>query len=323
MIYSSFITGFERLVPEIMGEKYKDARVVQVLNGAVIYEGRLGSFAPFLNNSFYVIRKSEGADIGGFMDGLGDVSMKKGKRRASFRVVVSDQNSLVGVDDARMRKLEKMIGARTGNYVNRARPDIEYWVLKRSEGVMFFMERVGKHRSFDKQLQKGELREDLCYFLNYLSSPKDEDVFLDPFFGSGAIIRSRVKMGKFNMIFGIDKDEAHVRELRKVYKGRNNVILKNIDFFENKFEDGFVDKIVTDPPWGMFEEIESIGEFYEKFMSEAGRILKLGGRMVVLSAQKEEMEKFRAGLCLVEKYDILVSGKKAGVFVFSKKEVIK
>lgn len=321
MFYSSFIVGFEELVKRIIESKYIDVSITQVLNGAIIsrtYTSANIVDIPFLNNHFFVFKSSKASNINSFIESLNDVNLKKCKNKRSFRVIISDQNNLVSVDNKLLTKLEQKISKETGNYVNRLKPDVEYWILKRSEGIILFMERISKHKSFDKQLNKGELRDDLCYFLNYLSSPAEEDIFLDPFCGSGAIIKSRIRNDKFNMVFGVDIEQSYIQELKGLYKKRNNIIFKSMDFFNNKFEDDFIDKIVTDPPWGIYENIDNIQLFYQQAIDEIYRIIKPKGVAVILTACKEEMESINTKLLLLEKYNILVSGKKASVYVYQK-----
>lgn len=320
IFYSTFIVGFEPLVGTIIKNEYQNIETVQVLNGAFIYKtNQINSIstAPFLNNHFFIFKKATGNNIVDFINQLNTVKLKKMKVSKSFRVIISDQNNLVSINNSVLSRLEKKIERETGHYLNRVKPDIEYWILKRSEGIILFMERINKHKSFDKTLGKGELRDDLCYFLNYLSAPQQNDIYLDCFCGSGAIIKNRIKMGDYNMIFGIDIQQSYIQKLRKMYK-KNNLIFKHTDFFDFKFDDEFIDKIVTDPPWGIFEKVDNLAQFYQDFMDEAARILKKSGILVVLTACKDEMKQLKTDLTLVDTYNILVSGKKAIVCVFHK-----
>ncbi len=321
MFYSSFIVGFEELVKNIIEKEYKNISLIKILNGAVITKSSSYNNLkdiPFLNNHFFIIKYSEETNINNFINSLDKLQLKKSDNKKSFRVIISEQNNLISIDNKILSKLERKIQKETGNYVNRIKPSIEYWILKRSEGIILFMERINKHKSFDKQLKKGELREDLCYFLNYLSKPSNDDIFLDCFCGSGAIIKERIKMNKFNMIFGIDIKNEYIQELKKIYKNRNNIIFKNIDFFENKFEENFISKIVTDPPWGIYEKLDNIQLFYQDFIDVSYKILKDNGILVILTACKDEMNIINNKFSLLEKYDILVSGKKASVYVYKK-----
>lgn len=85
------------------------------------------------------------------------------------------------------------------------------------------------------------------------------------------------------------------------------------------FEDQFIDKIVTDPPWGMYEDVGmDIEIFYNHMMKEMYRVLKPKGIIVILTAKKDELEKvllgFKSRLKLLEKYNVLISGKKASIY---------
>ena len=84
-------------------------------------------------------------------------------------------------------------------------------------------------------------------------------------------------------------------------------------------ENNSVDKIVTDPPWGLHEGKNlDLPKFYLKMLEEFYRVTKTGGFIVILTAQKELIEtqlgKLKDNLKLVAKYNTLVSGKKAGVY---------
>lgn len=324
--YSSYIVGFEDVVERVFKETCTSVKIKQILNGGILIEAPNSSSIPcgFINNHFIVFKYAKENNIINFINSLDKVKIHRNCSKRSFRVIISDQNNLVSIDNKVLTKLEKIIERETGHRVNRAKPDIEYWVLKRSEGIILFMERIWKHWSFDKMLNQGELREDLCYFLHYLSKPNKDDIFLDPFCGSGAIIKNRLKynfpFGKPQLVFGIDTEEHHIKELKSQFKKKNTIIFKNIDFFDNTFEANFIDRIVTDPPWGLFEKIDNIQLFYQNFFDEAYRILKPNGIITILTACKDEIEKLETELVLLEKYNILVNGKKAGVYVYQKME---
>ncbi len=86
-----------------------------------------------------------------------------------------------------------------------------------------------------------------------------------------------------------------------------------------EFGDESVDKIVTDPPWGFFGEKIDVNDLYKKTLSEFSRVVKKGGRVVMLVGDRENYEalikEFSDQFRLEQKLYILVSGKKAGVYV--------
>ncbi|MCL1786006.1 MAG: hypothetical protein FWG39_02550, partial [Alphaproteobacteria bacterium] len=87
------------------------------------------------------------------------------------------------------------------------------------------------------------------------------------------------------------------------------------DFFENKFESDFADAIATDPPWGLHMEIGP--DFYTRAMNEFARILKPGGRLVILSARETDVPA-HPSLCPAGQYNVLIHGRKATLRIFSK-----
>ena len=83
-------------------------------------------------------------------------------------------------------------------------------------------------------------------------------------------------------------------------------------------EDGFVDRVVTDPPWGSFDvTIGDLENFYNATFREIRRVTKVGAVIVLLLGRTEEGERAVArgldGVELVGRYDVLVAGRKAMV----------
>lgn len=191
---------------------------------------------------------------------------------------------------------------------------------------MFFMKRISKGAP-DDRLEKGALRPELAFLLNWLSRPERTDVFLDPFAGSGAIPFSRARMAGFRQMYVFDKQKEMVAALRgkaaALGEKKQAVVIEAVEVagLPNALPGQCVDKIVTDPPWGYYEDVD-VAALYQRMLRAFRAVTRPGARIVVLSAQKEIMERtvrehadvFEA-VCV---YHILVSGKKAGVFVLTR-----
>ena len=337
MYYATFIVGLEPLVAEIINQNFPTTKILHHLSGAIIYKSTEPITAPFLNNQFKIIKLSHQTNLDEFLKNLtqnfpshhfshnknpfthppSSPGLTRRSNRKTFRIIISDQNHLISIDKNLLKKLENQITKKTNAHPHRSKPQTEYWIQKRSENLILFTERLTHHKPFDKTLTPGTLRPDLCYFLNYLSHPTPTDTFLDPFCGSGAIIKSRAQF-PFNLIFGIDTEKTHITNLRKHFKNRNYLIFKNLDFFENNFEDHFIDKIVTDPPWGEYEKLENPEKFYQEILKESHRLLKPQGTLVLLTSRNQKIQQIPTPLKLQKTYEILLSGKKATIYVFTK-----
>jgi tRNA G10 N-methylase Trm11 len=84
-----------------------------------------------------------------------------------------------------------------------------------------------------------------------------------------------------------------------------------------------VDVIITDPPWGSFKKdvsvSMSIAQLYEKMFQVFDTLLKPEGRIVILGERNDNLTNAASGgFTLIKTISILLSGKKAAIYLFSK-----
>ncbi|MCQ2593242.1 MAG: methyltransferase [Treponema sp.] len=77
-----------------------------------------------------------------------------------------------------------------------------------------------------------------------------------------------------------------------------------------------LDFVITDPPWGFYEEIGDIKDFYEKMFDSLKKVLKKEGQIIILSARKEEIESVaeKCSFVITDSIHTLVNGKKAALY---------
>jgi len=328
-------------VQEALRSDLPDSRIVLALDGLVAYES--GARAEvieklsFATNSFYVLKRFEGPaapDLASMAaailkDRALSFDMPVALRRSNtFRVITSVANQLVAVDNNILEALELRITEKTGLRPNRSKPDFEFWLAQRSEGHGFFSLRVTHHKAYDKILQKGELRPELANILCRLSEPKPKELFLDPFCGSGAIPIQRATAFAEGLVIASDQDERKVELLRERIKDlglRKRVVVRRDDALNlTRYQDSSIHAIVTDPPWGHFISTDTpIAGFYRDMLKEFVRLLRPGARLVILTAETAVLESVAGHenrLILLKKFNILLSGKKACVYVFSRRQ---
>jgi len=326
--FSTFIPGLGEVVQAELKRKLPDLKVELLVDGLVVYETEASieevSALRFLNNSFYVFhffKKVEPNSLVGMMkfvynsDFLKKMSVPRVKSRdRSFRVITSYQNKLRAVELNVLKNAEEKIAKATRLTLDRSKPDLEFWFLERSEGIGFFALRLTYDRRSEKDLERGELRPELCNLLCILSEPQEDDVFLDPFSGTGAILRERMQIA-YSKLFVGEKDKDKFECLKTRFH-KNDVEVFQADATKLPLGDDSVNKIVTDPPWGQAEEVEA-ETLYKGMFAEFSRVLRRGGVLVLLTSQKDIVEEFlkeSSDFSLDARYDVLVSGRKAGVF---------
>ena len=147
---------------------------------------------------------------------------------------------------------------------------------------------------------------------------------MDMFCGQGSIPKQIVKHFKYNMVFASDNNEENILTLKKEFKNNNKKLyIKNRDALDlSYFDCDFIDKIITDPPWNIYNSNnESFVDFYVHSLIEMNRILKMSGKAVVLMGNIDEFEKalnIVKAFKVLDLYHILVNGKKANVYVLKK-----
>lgn len=238
----------------------------------------------------------------------------------TFRVVTACQNQLTAVSPKARQALEKKIAGKTGLRVHRSLPDAEFWVTVRRDGKAYFLKRLSRHRAYDKLLHPGELHPQLAYMMCWLTAPAHTDIVVDPFCGYGAIPLQRALRFPFRQLFAFDSDPQPLALAKQKLPRRENLIVarQNAMNLKEALPKGEVDAIITDPPWGLYEDLGmELALFYQRMLDSFAQVIRPGGQAVVLTAGKRELEAAlsSSGFALASRYDILVSGKKCGLFL--------
>lgn len=338
----TFISGLQDVIEKILLDKISDCKIIKKMDGAIVFSTNkdLNELNVF-NNLFIIINEQINSDPNKAIESHIKIILKNTnilsfikkinhKNQKSFRIIFSNQNQLISINKPLKTNIEKLIQQNNGLELDRSLPDTEYWFLYRSEGISYFLKRITKHTSYEKILNKGELRPEISYILNWLSKPNKDDICLDPFCGYGAIVYQRLSEFKTNKFYAFDIDEKMIDNVKAKSKEKylDKLIIKVVDVknIHNHVEENSIDCIVTDPPWGIFEKIDNIEGFYLEFLTTFSKLLKNNGRLVLLTAKKQELinsiEKIQE-LTITEQYDILVSGKKSAVYCINKKDKIQ
>ena len=239
--------------------------------------------------------------------------------KGTFRVRFQNENQFVKVDKNISKKAEETVLHNSKLHLDRLSPTTEIWYSIRREGFAFCGQLISKREFTEKNLNKGELRPEIAYLICCYADLNQDDVVAEPFCGYGSIPVQLIKKFRFQKLFAsdIDKEKISINMQKKQLTDNPQIELSvNDAFVLPQIIDRSVDVVITDPPWGYFEQIDDIGEFYKKMFTSFKRILKENGRMIILSARKDEIEKaaLEMNVQILSSLHTLVNGKKASLY---------
>lgn len=327
---STFTTGFQNTVKKNLPKLIKEVKILNIFDGLVHYQFNGNSRdlekIIYFNNTFFVIKTWKNPinnDINIFSNFVSDFCKEKKYfliNKGTFRVRFLKENQFIKIEKKLIQKVEENIIKNSRMKLNRVSPSTEIWFSKRSEGFCFCGQLISKREFTEKNLNKGELRPEIAYLICSFADIQKNDNILEPFCGYGSIPIQLVKKFHFNHLFASDIDENKILSLKE------NKIFKEKDFVDIYCEDAFVleniqdksiDKIITDPPWGFYEDVGDIRFFYDKMFNSFERILKSKeSNVIILTARKNELDEVlkKHKYTIVEKINTLVNGKKAAVY---------
>ena len=324
---SSFITGFQSVIERDLTQRFPKIKILNLYDGLIHYrfdgDSRELEKIIYFNNNFFVLKTMKGKGLN-FNSLVGSVCSSKNYfivNKGSFRIRFVQENQFAKVDKNLTRKAEDYVLANSKLKLDRLSPTNEVWFSIRREGFAFCGELISKREFTEKNLNKGELRPEIAYLICCFAGVKSEDTILEPFCGYGSIPTQLAKKFQFQKLFISDIEDEKV-ELTKNRKQISALPEENVDcrkadaFSLNHIEDKSISLIITDPPWGYYEDIGDIKDFYRKMFQSFDRVLESEGRMIILSARKEELEQTagETGFKIKNSLHTLVNGKKAGVY---------
>lgn len=322
---SSFITGFQHVVEKNLPQILAGVKILHVFDGLIHYQYAGDSHnldkIIYFNNTFFVLKTMKGKGLN-FPSLVGAVSSEKKYyliNKGTFRVRFQNENQFVKVDKNISKKAEETVLHNSKLHLDRLSPTTEIWYSIRREGFAFCGQLISKREFTEKNLNKGELRPEIAYLICCYADLNQDDVVAEPFFGYGSIPVQLIKKFRFQKLFAsdIDKEKISINMQKKQLKDNPQIELSvNDAFVLPQIIDRSVDVVITDPPWGYFEQIDDIGEFYKKMFTSFKRILKENGRMIILSARKDEIEKaaLEMNVQILSSLHTLVNGKKASLY---------
>jgi predicted RNA methylase len=276
---------------------------------------------PIAKNLFRVRARVARRDLSGTATDLARRVRELPRPRGcgGFRVMFHVDGRLLASSPQARLALEDAIGAATGLRPEPRGNCQEYWVIGRRDWpALYLAERLPGSKA-RLPAQQGSLSAELSALLVSLSRPDPQDVFLDPFAGSGSIVSARLATSARKVIFN-DRDKSLGRSAAARLGNHRELVFSHDDGTSmTSVKSADVSAIVTDPPWGEYDD--SIGDyatFTRSIAAEFSRVLNpRGGRLVLLVSRRhaEQLQESlaEAGFACEPPIGILVNGHPASV----------
>ncbi len=324
---ASFITGFQSVVENDLPKRLNGIKILNLFDGLVhfSYSGNSRDLDKiiYFNNTFFVLKTMKGKGLN-FPSLVGAVSSEKKYyliNKGTFRVRFVQENQFSKVDKNIARRAEETVLSNSKLQLDRLSPSTEIWYSIRREGFAFCGQLISKREFTEKNLNKGELRPEIAYLICCFAGINEkivEPVIVEPFCGYGSIPVQIAKKFRFSKFYVSDIDDEKIKMVSERKQLQNeNIDVRSADAMDlSHIADKSADRVITDPPWGYYEDIGDIADFYRRMFKSLLRILKDGGKMIILTARKEELETVAKEFNLVieDAVHTLVNGKKAGVY---------
>lgn len=153
----------------------------------------------------------------------------------------------------------------------------EFWFYMRENRNVYFGLKLTDTKSKDVDRKKGQLKSSIGSIMVSMAKLGSTSVILDPFCGSGGISDEILKAPFKKLIINDINDEA-VRLLKKKYAGNQKVIIHRGDYASIQISKGTVDIIITDPPWGEFEQgidFKEMAYVFQMWLKPKGKLIVL------------------------------------------------
>lgn len=332
LYFASVLPGLEYVLSEEMLSKIRDVQIVQIQRGKVFFT----SDEPFA--SLGLLRSADNLfqPLDRFRIGphkrhlsylkkrLSSLDLDVLPKTKSFRVNASRKGkhtySRFEAADAAMEGIqEKYPEWKRGTAHDH---HIEFRLDLDHDDALFSLRLTDagfRYRNTQKVFARAALSPPVAHAMVWLSEPSETDIFVDPCCGSGTLLSERSAYPA-TVITGGDISGTMVMAARENLEG-SGIKVKEWDARCLPIDSGHVDKVVTNLPFG--RQIVPDGDilsFYHDVMKEIERVLKPGGKAVILSEHGEQMtaEAGRMGWTRQKCFSLSLKGLHPVLQVFQK-----
>ncbi|MCY4403121.1 MAG: methyltransferase domain-containing protein [Candidatus Poribacteria bacterium] len=244
------------------------------------------------------------------------------RKRTQFRVMTR----MSGFRNFQKRDLQQIIERSLvdrGWQLTRSGSGIDVWAEMHGEDAYISI-RLSRpdmaQRSYKQASVPHTLKPTIASSMVRLTQPQSNDIFLDPMCGAGTILLERAFTGRYGYLIGGDISEGALDATRRNF-GRQHQPRQffHWDAHTIPIQTNSVDKIVCNLPIDEnYDNNSNLQELYRKVLIEFERVIKSGGKIVLLSMQPSLLNKIlkqRKSMKTRQQVGINVNGKRGRIFV--------
>jgi tRNA (guanine6-N2)-methyltransferase len=183
-------------------------------------------------------------------------------------------------------------------------------------------DRTMRHRTYKLEHLPASLRPTLAAAMVRLAGARPGQVVLDPMCGAGTILAEQLQAGRRGgrvEVWGGDLDFRALRAAAVNLRRLGDASLARWDAARLPLPTGSVDRVVSNPPFGkQLGSPEEVGTLYGRAVPEYDRVLKAGGRAVLLVSDFTPLRRAarRAGWELEQQLRVRILGQPAALTVW-------
>lgn len=208
---------------------------------------------------------------------------------------------------------------------------IEIWVNLLGSRLLCGLrlsDRTMRHRHRKAVELEASLRPSVAAAMIFLTESEPADVFLDPMSGSGTMLMERRMAGPYRQMLAADIDASRAIATRANLLAQRKEPPKDLTVMQADarrlpFADGVIDKVAANLPFGkQIGSPRAVATLYPAFFAQLERVLRPGGRAVILSSEYEEIKEAvrrQPGLVILTGYSVAVLGQWGRIYIMERK----
>lgn len=306
-------------------KSFKELINLRTINDIYIFIGSIPRLTRSRNSLGEIFRRVGSFNLNTCLKIHKEAHGGRGKKNITFKVVstMTGKHNFRRIDAQKSVELSLM--RRYGWKLNLDSPTLEFRMDLEEDNFLFGLKLT------DEKMQRKEyklshvpasLQPSVAHCMALLSEPDSSDTFVDPMCGAGTIIIERALAGPYKYIIGGDKNIESINSAKiNVDASREKLHLVLWDALNLPLSDHAIDKVVCNMPFGKQtgDDIDN-KPFYSSFLKEIKRIIKPGGKAVLLTPEKGLMNRLvsqHSNIKLEKIYPINLFGIKAYIFVIN------